>query len=212
MEQIAGQLVANDFIVQYATDRQRADPDFIQLATMKSYNILILCTQRYCDEDRRLLTQHDYQSKIAFDRSVIRDIFFKDQQRVICVTLDEDGPNFKQCIPQLYSPRPVYRYPSQVRDLLHCVSDVPKFIAPEPKARIRLEPKKIAFHKEVKEFNARNGIPSPQDTKGEGKMRVRPQHREEARVVLSTPLSLAPRKIRTSKTPLWKKLLPTAVK
>ena len=198
--------------MKYATDRQRADPDFVQLATMTSYNILILCTQRYCDEDRRLLTQPDFQSKIAIDRSVIRDVFFKEQQRIICVVLDEDGPNYSRCIPQLYSPRPAYRYPSQIRDLLHCVSDVPKFIAPEPKARIRLEPKKIAFHKEVKEFHARYRLPSPRDTEKEGKGRTRPQTREEARVVLHAPLSLAPRKIHASKTPIWKRLLPTAVK
>ena len=66
----------------------------------------------------------------------------------------------KWCVPDLYSARPFYQYPSQVKDLLHCVSDIPKFLPPEPVAMIPLAPKKISFQKEAKEWNARHGISS----------------------------------------------------
>ena len=69
---------------------------------------------------------------------------------IVCVGMD------KWCVPDLYSVRPFYEYPSQVKDLLHCVSDIPKFLPPEPVAMIPLAPKKISFQKEVKEWNARH--------------------------------------------------------
>ena len=120
----------------------------------------------------------------------------------------------KWCVPDLYSARPFYQYPSQMKDLLHCVSDIPKFLPPEPVAMIPLAPKKISFQKEAKEWNARHGISSWDTEREENRRsgRSRAQCCDEAMVLLSKPLSLAPRKIHASKTPFWKKLLPTAVK
>lgn len=187
------------------------DVDFKLRATMSAYNIVVVCTPQYFNEDQQLVAQPGYRSKISVDRKLIRDIFFKDDKRIICVGLDQDGPNYKCCIPDLYASRPFYKYPSQVTELLYCVSDIPRYQTPEPVARIPLVPTKISYEKEAKEWNSRY-FNSPRDMRRES-AKISGMSRAQAMALLSTPISRAPRKIHPpNKQPIWKKLLSTAIK
>lgn len=187
------------------------DLDFKLRATMRAYNVLVVCTPQYFNEDQQLFAQLDYQSKIAFDQKLVRDIYFKDKKRIICVGLDQDGPNYKRCIPDLYADRPFYRYPSKVTELLYCVSDIPRFLPPEPVARIPLVPTKISYEREAKEWNARY-FSSSRDTRRESTVKSG-MSKAQAMALLSTPIGKPPRKIHApNKLPIWRKLLSTAVK
>lgn len=191
VKEIAGTLYTNGFTVEYATERQMMDPEYKMNAINDCYNILVLCTQRYCEEYKELAKQTSLQSKVKYDRSLIREIFFNEQERIICVTIDDNG-----CVPQLFNGLRVYRYPSQIKDLVFCVRDEPMMIAPKPQNRIPYGPIKITFHGDVKKYRALHNI--PEDTQSET---IR-----QARVKLA-PQRIAPRPIPTSKKPLWRKIL-----
>ena len=220
MEKLARQLEANDVKVHYATERQMTDPDFKFMATQKAYNIVVVCTHKYYEENQRLLTNPGYPSKIAIDRKIIQQIFFADHQRIVCVGLDCDGQSCNRWVPDLYCGRPFYQFPSNVEDLLRCVLDLQKFIAPDPVARISLAPVKISYEKEARKWNALHG------TRAVDTRRERAHCHDKTAALFSPPLDLRPQKIKTSsppldlrphkihshKTPLWKKLLPAAVK
>ena len=160
------------------------DPEFKMNAIRSSYNILVLCTPRYCDEFERLSATPSLPSKVKYDRSLIRQIFFDEQERIICVSVDGAC-----CIPQLFQGLRLYRYPSQMRDLVCCARDEPLMIAPKPESRIRLGPIKIAFQDDVKKYRALHGIPDPQGGKP----------------VRLTPQKITPRPLPTSKKSLFKR-------
>ena len=181
------------------------DPEFKMKAIADAYNILVLCTQRYFTEYQALSSQSNRPSKILIDRSMINDIYFREQLRIICLVLDRDGPHYDQCIPSVFSSRPVYRYPSQVNDLLHCVSDVPKFLAPKPVARRTVQPIVIDFEEDVRLFDALHGIPGAthrSKTKGTN-VRELP-----SRTYSYAPRSIAPQQLPSSGRPrtFWRKL------
>ena len=234
VEKLARQLEANYVKVHYATERQMTDPDFKFMAMQKAYNIVVVCTHKYYEENQRLLTNPGYPSKIAIDRKIVQKIFFEDHQRIICVSLDCDGQSCNRWVPDLYCGRPFYQFPSNVEDLLRCVLDLQKFIAPDPVARISLAPVKISYEKEARKWNALHGTRAV-DTRRERAhchdktaalfsppLDLRPQKiktssppldlRPQKIKTSSAPLDLRPRKIHSHKTPLWKKLLPAAVK
>ena len=171
------------------------DPEYKLTTITSSYNILVVCTQRYCTEYQYLANRPSHPSKIMIDRSLIHDIFFREQTRIICLMLDTNRPDYKHCVPPLYSARPIFRYPSQLTDLLHCVADVPKFIAPKPEARRRIEPIRIAFPNDVRRYDALHGVSASRSV-----VRREGSPRKPARVN-RTPQKIAPRQIPSSNRP-----------
>lgn len=159
MSAIVGELEAIGLSVQYANEREMMDTEFKTNAISSCYNIVVFLTPRYCSEYQRLDLNPSLPSPIKIDRTMIRDIFFNEQRRLILVSLDEHS-NWR-CVPSLYEALLLYRYPSQLTDFRHCVADVPKFVAPPPRPRISVEPIRISFHAEVAAFEARQNIHAP---------------------------------------------------
>ena len=145
-----------------------ADADWKSMAILSSYNIIVVCTPRYHDEDQRLLTLSQHSSsassyekppKIAIDRKIIRELYLipGEEKRILCVCLDRDRENSSQCIPFTYRSRPCHRFPSQVVDIVRYVSDKPKFYAPPPVAKISVEPEVINYPDALQKFLASRG-------------------------------------------------------
>jgi hypothetical protein len=199
VEEVAKALARQGLTVRYANEREMMDVEFKTSAIASSYNVVVLCTQRYCREDQDLSANPSLPSKIRIDRTMIRDIYFSDQKRMVLVSLD--GAHQPGCVPQLYRNLRLYRFPSQLTDLRHCLADIPKFVAPtpDPEDIISIQPTKIAFRGEVREYRARHNIPSPQNLRS-----LKPTP-----IIYHPPpqtKKLVPRRIPNSKKSLFQKL------
>ena len=141
------------------------DGEFKNWAVESAYNIIILCTQRYFDEDQRLCAQarnmfgahSDKPSKIAIDRKLTRNIFFSPREdgRILCVYLDRDCENVRCCVPKMFGSRTCHSFPSEVVDIIRYLEDKPRFQAPKPVARISVEPEKIDYAEDLERFLAK---------------------------------------------------------
>ena len=159
MADIVGELQRIGLSVHYANDREMMDPEFKTKAFASCYNILVLLTPRYYNKYQQLDASPSQHSFIKIDRTMIRDIFFSEQKRLILVSLDEYVHH--RCVPSLYQALRLYHFPSQLTDLRHCVTDVPKFVAPPPTPKISVAPINISFHAEVAAYQARQSAPLP---------------------------------------------------
>ena len=154
---MADDLAAIGLTVVYANEREMMDVEFKTTAIASCYNIIVFFTPRYCRDHQELTANPSFHSSVKIDRRLIQNIFFNEQRRLILVSLDQDS--YSQSVPELYRSLRLFRYPSQLTDLRHCVADIPKFVAPKPEPRISIQPIKISFHAEVAEYKARHGIP-----------------------------------------------------
>ena len=151
--------------MHYATEQQMMDGEFKSWAVQRAYNIIILCTQRYFDEDQRLSAQarntsgahSNKRSKIAIDRKLTQDLFFSpgEDGRILCIYLDQDCKNVRRCIPNLFRSRTCHSYPSEVVDIFRYLEDKPRFQAPTPVARIPVESEKIDYAEDLERFLAK---------------------------------------------------------
>lgn len=161
---LAHKLREYGFDVDYASGRQMMDVDFKVTATQKAYNLIVLCSPKYYDEDRRLLTQaqnpspsaYAKPSMIAIDHKLLRRIYFKpgEDKRIVCVVLDQGGERCIHHVPDIYHGRPIHRFPSETMDLLQLLADVPKYSAPPPTPRLPITSKKIDYPNALREWNA----------------------------------------------------------
>ena len=140
------------------------DADFKMAATQKAHNLIVLCSPRYYEEDKKLLTWAQNSSRssytkpplIAIDQKLLRNIFFKpgEDKRIICVVLDQDSEQRIRHVPSTYRSRPVYSFPSETEDLLQCIADVPKYSAPPPTRQRVITSTRIDYPNALKEWNA----------------------------------------------------------
>ena len=154
VEQLAHDLAAIGITVVCANEREMRDVEFKSAAIASCYNIVVFFTPRYCREYDQLCSTPSLESNIKIDRILIQNMLLNEKRRLILVSPDQDC--YSQCVPSLFQSLPLYRYPSRLTDLRHCVADVPKFTAPPPEPRISIAPTRISFSAEVREFRARN--------------------------------------------------------
>ena len=212
MASLVGDLKHVGLSVHYANDREMMDAEFKTTAFARCFNIVVFVTPRYLSEYQQLDANPSLPSSyLKIDRTMIRNIFFNEQKRLILVSLDEymntalvhvliqghqkrlilvslDEYMNQRCVPSLYQALRLYHYPSQLTDLRHCVTDVPKFIAPPPRPKISVEPTKIFFPHEVAAYEARQSAPLPI------KLQPRSQRRSVQPIRIAPPPQSPPKK------------------
>ena len=187
MASLVGDLERVGLSVHYANDREMMDAEFKTTAFARCFNIVVFVTPRYLSEYQQLDANPSLPSSyLKIDRTMIRNIFFNEQKRLILVSLDEYMN--QRCVPSLYQALRLYHYPSQLTDLRHCVTDVPKFIAPPPRPKISVEPTKIFFPHEVAAYEARQSAPLPI------KLQPRSQRRSVQPIRIAPPPQSPPKK------------------